>query len=111
MNKRGGLAKGTQTYQRNRKLSATVNLTQEQVAEIPVIMAPPERNKLSNAINLALQESERELLGSDYVEIVNRLQTTAISALEIISTHQRMEVDTIINQLILNYLDQYRGRI
>ena len=111
MNRRRGMAQGTQTHQREQRNNPQVNLTQEQRDSIPIIMAPSERTRLSNAINSALQESDRELVASDYIDIINRLQTTAISALELISMHQKTEVDTLINRLILDYLDQYRGRI
>ena len=111
MNKRGGLARGTQTHQREQRGNIRVNLTQEQRDSIPTIMAPSERTRLSNAINLAIQESDRELGDLDYIEIVNRLQSTAIHALDLISLHQHMDIDQIINGLIIDYLDQYRGRI
>lgn len=111
MNRGKGLAEGSQTYQREQRHSVQVNLTSEQRDNIPTLLAPSDRHRLSNAINLAVQESDRELGSDDYIDIINRLQTSAITALELISMHQKTEVDTIINQLILNYLDQYRGRI
>ena len=105
------MARGTQTHQREQRGNIQVNLTREQRENIPTLISPPERTRLSNAINVALEESDRELVDSDYIDIINRLQTTAISALELISMHQKMEVDTLINRLILDFLDQYRGRI
>ena len=111
MNRRRGMALGTQTHQREQQGNVRVNLTQEQRDNIPTLIPPTERSRLRNAITLALEESELQLDGSAYIEIVNRLQATAVNALDLIAMIQRTDIDCIINDLIINFIDQFRGRM
>ena len=111
MNRRGGLARGTKAHQREQRQNAQVNITQEQRENIPTLIPPNERSRLRNAMELALKESALELDSSAYIEIVNRLQATAVNALELIAMIQKTDIDRIINDLIINFIDQFRGRM
>ena len=111
MNRRKGLAQGTRTFRREQRHNVQVNLTQQQQQEIPTLIPPDQRTRLKNAITMALQESELQLDSSAYIEIVNRLQATAINALDIIAMIKKTSIDQIINDLIVNFIDQFRGRM